>query len=52
MIKWPKELIENGALHVLIGEIPDERKESIWNARGLPFRSYKASTLKPDECDV
>lgn len=43
--------IENGALDVLIADT-DERKESIWNARGAFLEAIKASTTEMDECDV
>lgn len=46
-----KIAIENGALDVLIADT-DERKESIWNARGAFLEAIKASTTEMDECDV
>ena len=49
--KVAKIAIENGALDVLIADT-DERKESIWNARGSFLEAIKASTTEMDECDV
>jgi len=40
-----------GAKDVLLADI-DERKESIWNARGAFLEAIKGSTPEMDECDV
>ena len=40
-----------GAVDVLLADT-DERKESIWNARGAFLEAIKGSTLSMDECDV
>ncbi len=44
-------LNELGALDVFIVDT-DERKESVWKARGAFLEAIKASTPKMDECDV
>ena len=43
--------IEQGALDVLIVDT-DERKKSVWSARGAFLEAIKASTTEMDECDV
>lgn len=43
--------LDAGALDVLISDT-EERKESIWTARGAFLEAIKASTTKMDECDV
>ena len=43
--------LQNGAIDVLIADT-DERKESIWSARGAFLEAIKASTTEMDECDV
>ena len=43
--------LEQGALDVLISDT-QERKDSIWNARGAFLEAIKASTTEMDECDV
>jgi glycolate oxidase len=43
--------LEEGALDVYISDT-DERKESIWSARGAFLEAVKASTTDMDECDV
>lgn len=43
--------LKNGAIDVLIADT-DERKESIWSARGAFLEAIKASTTEMDECDV
>jgi glycolate oxidase len=40
-----------GAADVLLADT-DERKESIWNARGVFLEAIKGSTTSMDECDV
>ena len=40
-----------GARDVLLADT-DERKESIWNARGAFLEAIKGSTTTMDECDV
>lgn len=40
-----------GAKDVLLADT-DERKESIWNARGAFLEAIKGSTPEMDECDV
>ena len=40
-----------GAKDVLLADT-DERKESIWNARGVFLEAIKGSTTSMDECDV
>lgn len=40
-----------GARDVLLADT-DERKESIWNARGAFLEAIKGSTTEMDECDV
>lgn len=40
-----------GAVDVLLADT-DERKESIWNARGAFLEAIKGSTISMDECDV
>ena len=40
-----------GAKNVLLADT-DERKESIWNARGAFLEAIKGSTPEMDECDV
>ena len=40
-----------GAVDVLLADT-DERKESIWNARGAFLEAIKGSTESMDECDV
>ncbi len=42
---------ELGARDVLLADT-DERKESIWNARGAFLEAIKGSTTTMDECDV
>lgn len=44
-------LNELGAIDVLIVDT-DERKESVWSARGAFLEAIKASTTQMDECDV
>ncbi len=43
--------LEEGALDVFIVDT-DERKESVWSARGAFLEAIKASTTEMDECDV
>ena len=43
--------LELGAQDVLLADT-DERKESIWNARGAFLEAIKGSTPAMDECDV
>ena len=43
--------LELGAQDVLLADT-DERKESIWNARGAFLEAIKGSTPNMDECDV
>ena len=43
--------LELGARDVLLADT-DERKESIWNARGAFLEAIKGSTTTMDECDV
>ena len=43
--------IENGAKDALIVDT-DERKSSVWSARGAFLEAIKASTTEMDECDV
>lgn len=43
--------LEEGALDVFISDT-DERKQSIWSARGAFLEAVKASTTEMDECDV
>lgn len=43
--------LEEGALDVYISDT-DERKESVWSARGAFLEAVKASTTDMDECDV
>lgn len=43
--------LEVGARDVLLADT-DERKESIWNARGAFLEAIKGSTPTMDECDV
>lgn len=43
--------LKHGALDVFIVDT-DERKESVWNARGAFLEAIKASTPEMDECDV
>ncbi len=43
--------LEIGAKDVLLADT-DERKESIWNARGAFLEAIKNSTTAMDECDV
>ena len=43
--------IENGAKDALIVDT-DERKASVWSARGAFLEAIKASTTEMDECDV
>ena len=44
-------LLSLGARDVLLADT-DERKESIWNARGAFLEAIKNSTTSMDECDV
>ena len=44
-------LNELGAIDILIVDT-DERKESVWSARGAFLEAIKASTTQMDECDV
>lgn len=46
-----KLCLESGALDVFISDT-DERKQSIWSARGAFLEAVKASTTEIDECDV
>lgn len=46
-----KLCLDNGALDVFISDT-DERKQSIWSARGAFLEAVKASTTEIDECDV
>lgn len=46
-----KLCLEQGALDVFISDT-DERKQSIWSARGAFLEAVKASTSEIDECDV
>ncbi len=46
-----KLCLESGALDVFISDT-DERKQSIWSARGAFLEAVKASTSQIDECDV
>jgi glycolate oxidase len=43
--------LEQGALDVFITDT-DERKESVWSARGAFLEAVKATTTYMDECDV
>ena len=43
--------LEHGARDVLLIDT-DERKESVWSARGAFLEAIKASTTEMDECDV
>ncbi len=43
--------IENGALDAYFVDT-DERKESVWSARGAFLEAIKSSTTEMDECDV
>lgn len=43
--------IDEGALDVFIVDT-DERKETVWSARGVFLEAVKASTTDMDECDV
>lgn len=43
--------LSKGALDVFIVDT-DERKESVWSARGAFLEAIKASTTEMDECDV
>lgn len=43
--------LKEGALDVFIVDT-DERKESVWSARGAFLEAIKASTTEMDECDV
>lgn len=43
--------LEEGALDVFISDT-EERKQSIWSARGAFLEAVKASTTEMDECDV
>ena len=43
--------LEHGALDVFIVDT-QERKQSVWNARGAFLEAIKASTTQMDECDV
>ncbi len=43
--------LNNGALDVYIADT-QERKDSVWNARGAFLEAIKASTSRMDECDV
>lgn len=43
--------LKEGAVDILIADT-DERKESIWSARGAFLEAVKASTTQMDECDV
>jgi FAD/FMN-containing dehydrogenases len=43
--------LENGALDVYIIDT-EERKESVWSARGAFLEAIKSSTTEMDECDV
>ncbi|MBW7572341.1 FAD-binding oxidoreductase [Caproiciproducens faecalis] len=46
-----KLCIDRGALDVYIVDT-DERKQSVWSARGAFLEAIKASTTAMDECDV
>ena len=43
--------LEHGALDVFIVDT-DERKKSVWDARGAFLEAIKTSTTQMDECDV
>lgn len=43
--------LENGALDVYIIDT-EERKDSVWSARGAFLEAIKSSTTEMDECDV
>ncbi|MCI1944136.1 FAD-binding oxidoreductase [Clostridium luticellarii] len=43
--------LQEGALDVYISDT-DERKESVWSARGAFLEAVKATTTDMDECDV
>lgn len=43
--------LEHGAVDVFIVDT-EERKQSVWNARGAFLEAIKASTTQMDECDV
>lgn len=43
--------LDNGALDIFIADT-DERKDSIWSARGAFLEAIKAATTELDECDV
>lgn len=43
--------LESGAIDIFIADT-DERKDSIWSARGAFLEAIKASTTQMDECDV
>lgn len=46
-----KLCLEQGALDVLIVDT-EERKQSVWSARGAFLEAIKASAVEMDECDV
>ena len=46
-----KLCLDSGALDVFISDT-EERKQSIWSARGAFLEAVKASTTEIDECDV
>lgn len=46
-----KHCLDSGALDVFISDT-EERKQSIWSARGAFLEAVKASTTEIDECDV
>jgi len=46
-----KICLESGAIDIFIADT-DERKDSIWSARGAFLEAIKASTTEMDECDV
>ena len=43
--------LNNGAKDVFLVDT-DERKQSVWSARGAFLEAIKASTTEMDECDV
>ncbi len=51
MAKVTDLALEMGARDVLLADT-DERKETIWNARGAFLEAIKGSTTTMDECDV
>lgn len=46
-----KICLDSGAIDIFIADT-DERKDTIWSARGAFLEAIKASTTEMDECDV